>query len=46
MSALAGKRFGFLGAGVIAEVFVRRLLSSGLATSEDLVFALAPKNQI
>jgi pyrroline-5-carboxylate reductase len=37
MSALAGKRFGFLGAGVIAEVFVRRLLSTGLAKPGDIL---------
>ena len=37
MSALTGKRFGFLGAGVIAEVFIRRLLSSGLARREDIL---------
>ena len=37
MSALAGKRFGFLGAGVIAEVFIRRLLKSGLARPEDIL---------
>jgi pyrroline-5-carboxylate reductase len=37
MSPLAGKRFGFLGAGVIAEVFVRRILASGLAKPEDIL---------
>ncbi len=37
MSALIGKRFGFLGAGVIAEVFVRRLLGSGLAKPEGIL---------
>ncbi len=37
MGALTGKRFGFLGAGVIAEVFVRRLLGSGLAKAEDIL---------
>lgn len=37
MSALRSKRFGFLGAGVIAEVFVRRLLGSGLAKPEDIL---------
>jgi len=37
MRALTGKRFGFLGAGVIAEVFVRRLLGSGLAKPEDIL---------
>jgi pyrroline-5-carboxylate reductase len=37
MNALAGKRFGFLGAGVIAEVFIRRLLKSGLARPEDIL---------
>lgn len=37
MSALTGKRFGFLGAGVIAEVFVRRLLASGLAKPDDIL---------
>jgi pyrroline-5-carboxylate reductase len=37
MSALTGKRFGFLGAGVIAEVFVRRLLGSGLAKPDEIL---------
>ncbi len=37
MRALTGKRFGFLGAGVIAEVFVRRLLGSGLAKPGDIL---------
>jgi len=37
MSALAGKRFGFLGAGVIAEVFVRRLLGSKVAEPENII---------
>jgi pyrroline-5-carboxylate reductase len=37
MNALAGKRFGFSGAGVIAEVFIRRLLKSGLARPEDIL---------
>ena len=37
MGRLTGKRFGFLGAGVIAEVFVRRLLGSGLAKAEDIL---------
>jgi pyrroline-5-carboxylate reductase len=37
MSALAGKRFGFLGAGAIAEVFIRRLLGSGMARAEDIL---------
>lgn len=37
MTTLEEKRFGFLGAGVIAEVFVRRLLSSGLAKPEDIL---------
>ena len=36
MRALTGKRFGFLGAGVIAEVFVRRLLRSGLAEAGSI----------
>jgi len=37
MNALAGKRFGFLGAGVIAEVFIRRLLGGGMAKGEDIL---------
>jgi len=37
MSVLAGKRFGFLGAGVIAEVFVRRLLGTGQVQPEDIL---------
>jgi pyrroline-5-carboxylate reductase len=37
MNALAGKRFGFLGAGTIAEVFIRRLLGSGMAKAEDIL---------
>lgn len=37
MSQLAGKRFGFLGAGVIAEVFVRRLLGSKVASPENIL---------
>lgn len=37
MSILTGKRFGFLGAGVIAEVFIRRILKSGLARPEDIL---------
>ena len=37
MSALTGKRFGFLGAGVIAEVFIRRLLGTGEVTPENIL---------
>jgi pyrroline-5-carboxylate reductase len=37
VSVLSGKRFGFLGAGVIAEVFVRRLLGSKLASPENIL---------
>jgi len=37
MSVLTGKRFGFLGAGVIAEVFIRRILKSNLARPEDIL---------
>ena len=37
MSAPVGRRYGFLGAGVIAEVFIRRLLKSGLARPEDIL---------
>ena len=37
MSILTGKRFGFLGAGVIAEVFIRRILKSGLAKPGDIL---------
>jgi pyrroline-5-carboxylate reductase len=37
MSALAGKRFGFLGAGAIAEVFIRRLLATGEVRPEDIL---------
>ncbi|MFI5338274.1 MAG: pyrroline-5-carboxylate reductase family protein [Candidatus Methylomirabilales bacterium] len=37
MSILTGKRFGFLGAGVIAEVSVRRLLGSRLAKAEEIL---------
>ncbi len=37
MDVLAGKRFGFLGAGVIAEVFVRRLLGTGQVKSADIL---------
>jgi pyrroline-5-carboxylate reductase len=37
MNALAGKRFGFLGAGVIAEVFIRRLLATGQVKPENIV---------
>jgi pyrroline-5-carboxylate reductase len=37
MGELTGKQFGFLGAGVIAEVFVRRLLGSGLAKPENIL---------
>jgi pyrroline-5-carboxylate reductase len=33
----AGKTFGFIGAGVIAEVFIRRILKSGLARPEDIL---------
>jgi len=37
MATLAGKRFGFLGAAVIAEVFIRRLLKSGLNKPEHIL---------
>jgi pyrroline-5-carboxylate reductase len=37
MGALTGKRFGFLGAGVIAEVFVRRLLGTGEVKPEGIL---------
>lgn len=37
MRPLMSKRFGFLGAGVIAEVFVRRLLGSGQVKPEAIV---------
>jgi pyrroline-5-carboxylate reductase len=37
MNVLAGKRFGFLGAGVIAEVFVRRLLGTGQVKPEEIL---------
>lgn len=37
MRPLTGKRFGFLGAGVIAEIFIRRLLGSGLAKPGDIL---------
>lgn len=37
MWLLMRKRFGFLGAGVIAEVFVRRLLSSGVAEPNNIL---------
>lgn len=37
MGELTGKRFGFLGAGVIAEVFVRRLLGSGVAEPNNIL---------
>lgn len=37
MWPLMRKRFGFLGAGVIAEVFVRRLLSSGVAEPNNIL---------
>jgi pyrroline-5-carboxylate reductase len=37
MSPLAGKRFGFLGAGVIAEVLIRRLLGSKVAEPENIL---------
>ena len=36
MSIPTGKRFGFLGAGVIAEVFIRRILKSSLAKPGDI----------
>lgn len=37
MSALTDKRFGFLGSGVIAEVFIRRLLTSRVAAPENVL---------
>lgn len=37
MSALAGKRFGFLGAGAVAEVFIRRLLGTGEVKPESIL---------
>jgi pyrroline-5-carboxylate reductase len=37
MVAAAGKRFGFLGAGAIAAVFVRRLIASGVAKAEHIL---------
>jgi pyrroline-5-carboxylate reductase len=37
MGTEAGKRFGFIGAGAIAEVFVRRLLGSGLAAAGQIL---------
>jgi pyrroline-5-carboxylate reductase len=37
MASLTGKRFGFLGAGVIAEVFARRLVESGTAKADQIV---------
>ncbi len=37
MWPLMRKRFGFLGAGVIGEVFVRRLLSSGVAEPNNIL---------
>ena len=37
MSTFEGKRFGFLGAGVIAEVFIRRLIASGTAKPERIL---------
>jgi pyrroline-5-carboxylate reductase len=37
MSVLTGKRFGFLGAGVIAEVFVRRLLGTRQVQPADIL---------
>ena len=37
MRTLVGRRFGFLGAGVIADVFVRRLLGSKVAEPENII---------
>lgn len=37
MSTETGKRFGFLGAGTITEVFVRLLLGSGLASAGQIL---------
>jgi pyrroline-5-carboxylate reductase len=37
MGTETGKRYGFVGAGVIAEVFVRRLLGSGLTSASHVL---------
>jgi len=37
MEAFENTRFGFFGGGAIAEVFVRRLLTSGVASAERVV---------